>query len=343
MRYHITPAGNVAECKARKGRCPFGSDEEHFNSKGEAATAYENRNSEQTVPESITPSDRMLRNSTHEAGYAARSYLRLLNHQDYGQAKALFGKVKDPSVIEAVKEIHRAGEALDSLQEQLTNSQNRVANARTDEQREGYRRNERTLAGRLTAVSKEYDDAKVAIDLLKKKYAGELEIHKRSLRKLERTAAADAPIDRPAGIEKRIQAVAEKMRNITRISQVSKMLGRGGDLDRVEQAASMYGKPEYHEAALKLRDSQAEYDALSDEQIKLQNELEVSTNVAVKRALSSNLNSVSIRMNKLIPTIRANAPKVALFKDEIRDRALYESDLERELGALRRIEEKTRN
>jgi len=40
--YHINPkTGNPGICHAEKGRCPFGSSEEHYESKSEARAAYE--------------------------------------------------------------------------------------------------------------------------------------------------------------------------------------------------------------------------------------------------------------------------------------------------------------
>ncbi len=40
-RFHINSNGDVGNCKAEKGFCPFGSEAEHFNSKQQARETYE--------------------------------------------------------------------------------------------------------------------------------------------------------------------------------------------------------------------------------------------------------------------------------------------------------------
>lgn len=44
-KFHIGRSGKPAQCNAKKGNCPFGSDEEHYTSRQEAQTALENKNS----------------------------------------------------------------------------------------------------------------------------------------------------------------------------------------------------------------------------------------------------------------------------------------------------------
>ena len=49
-KYHINPeTGNPNKCYAKQGRCPFGSDENHFPTKAEARSAYEGKMAEQAV------------------------------------------------------------------------------------------------------------------------------------------------------------------------------------------------------------------------------------------------------------------------------------------------------
>jgi len=344
MSYHITPEGNAAQCKARKGNCPFAKEDEHFATKKEAVQAYEAQRSGDVLTPTVKPlSTRMLLNSGHEVGYAARSYFRLLNHQNYAQAKGLYGKVKDGAVIDAVKEIHRASIALNDLEEQLTNAQARVNTARTEAQAQGYVRAADTIAKKLTAAAQEFDEAEETIDRLKKKYAGDLAIHKNSLNKLERMANGDFPVERPAGIEKRISALVETRKGIKPIEPVSTILGRGGDMDRVVAAAEKYGKPEYVESATLLRDALAEKAALEEERARLERAVNFNTNEVVRRTIQDELEKNAYSISRTVPTIRANEPRVAQFKDEIRDRSLYEADVTRELNSLIKIEQKTRN
>lgn len=50
MSYHIIPkTGNVRVCQAKKGRCPFGTSEEHYNSRAAAQSAFEKKMSAKSV------------------------------------------------------------------------------------------------------------------------------------------------------------------------------------------------------------------------------------------------------------------------------------------------------
>lgn len=42
-KYHINNSGDVGECSARAGNCPFGGADEHYTSAEAARTAYESR------------------------------------------------------------------------------------------------------------------------------------------------------------------------------------------------------------------------------------------------------------------------------------------------------------
>jgi hypothetical protein len=39
-KYHINDSGNPGLCRAKKGRCPFGADDEHYSNRIEAMQAY---------------------------------------------------------------------------------------------------------------------------------------------------------------------------------------------------------------------------------------------------------------------------------------------------------------
>ena len=98
--YHINPeTGNPNLCRAEKGKCPFGSPEEHFPTKGEALLAYENRmalKDEHNKPlrKGGVKVD-LLRNSSHETGYQARKYLLLWNHPEPELLTRYRGKVQE--------------------------------------------------------------------------------------------------------------------------------------------------------------------------------------------------------------------------------------------------------
>lgn len=51
-KYHVNDAGDPGDCNANR-KCPFGSDEEHYSSMGEARSAYEEKMSKagSTLPE----------------------------------------------------------------------------------------------------------------------------------------------------------------------------------------------------------------------------------------------------------------------------------------------------
>lgn len=48
-KFHIGRSGKPAQCRAKKGNCPFGSDAEHYGSRQEAQKALENKNSSITL------------------------------------------------------------------------------------------------------------------------------------------------------------------------------------------------------------------------------------------------------------------------------------------------------
>jgi hypothetical protein len=342
MSYHITPQGNAAKCAATQGRCPFGGVDDHFNTKREAVEAFEAQNSGQNLPQTVkTVSPTLLKNSTYEAGFGARSYFRLLNHQDYEQAKNLYGKVKDAEVIEAVKEIHRASIAILDMEEQLNKAQERLGRAQTAQQRAGYIRNADSVAAKLTQATADFDAAEVRIDGLKKKYAKELAVHNNSLKALERLAESKRPITRPEGIERRIEDLKNVHRGITSVRPVADILGRG-NLDRTVEAAKAYGNKYYLDAASDLRDATVEKESLMEKRERLQHILNIAENAKVKETVNEEIGKNDYAVSRLVPTIRAAEPRVALFKDEIRDRTRHEEDVTRELNALIKIEARTR-
>lgn len=345
MSYHISDKGTVAVCKAVKGNCPFGGAtgaENHFETKGEALKAFEASQADSTLP--VKPvSTRMLKNSSYEVGFGARSYLRLLNHQDYDQAKSLYGKVKDAEVIETVKEIHRASIAILDLEEQLTKAQNRLSGAQTQQQRAGYIRNADDVARKLTQAVADFDGAEKKIDVLKAKYAKELGIHNNSLKALERLADSDKPTTRPEGIERRIAELKKVHKEIKTIKPVTDKLGRG-NLEKTVDAAEAYGNPQYIESATQLRNATIEKEVLEEKRARLQHILRLASNEneTIKNTITGELDKNEYAINRLVPTIRAAEPRVALFKDEIRDRGIQEEHITRELNALIKIEARTR-
>jgi hypothetical protein len=342
MSYHITPKGDAAQCKAKQGGCPFGTADDHYKTKREAVAAYEAKNSGQTIPQEPKPvSASLLKNSTYEAGFGARSYFRLLNHQDYSQAKNLYGKVKDPEVIDAVKESHRAATAILTLEEQYGYAKERLDNAKTAPQHAGYLRNFDAVAVKLTQANADFDEAEARIDSLKKKYAKELAIHNNSLKALERLADSAKPLVRPAGIERRIEELRKLRSETSSIQPVANKLGRGS-MDETVEASKAYGNSYYSEAASALRDATVEKEVLEGKKSRLQYILSIAQNLKVKETVEAEIEKNDYAVSRLVPTIRASEPRVALFKAEIRDRTLYESDVNRELNALVRIEAKTR-
>lgn len=343
MTFHITPAGNAAQCKARKGNCPFGGESEHFTTKEEAVQAYETRNANATIPSQAKPvSTSLLQNSSFEVGYGARAYFRLLNHQDYTQAKALHGKVKDQNVIDAVKDIHRAESQVTTLEEQREKTLKRLDSAKTVNQKEGYKKAVTDIEVKLTKALSDYDDAKVVVDKLKAKYAKELAIHNNSLKALERLANSKKPIDRPVGIEGRIENLKETLTNVKPIQPISKIMDDGQDSNKIAAAAEAYGVPHYAESARRLRDAIHEEEELLKKRVNLE-ELEAqATTPRLKKAVEEDLAAIDKSIHHLQPTIKAEEPRVALFKDEIRDRQLHENAIRRELNALLKIELRTR-
>jgi hypothetical protein len=53
--YHISPTtGNPNQCSAKAGNCPFGADQEHFETKAEAREAFEKSHEKNSLPEATT-------------------------------------------------------------------------------------------------------------------------------------------------------------------------------------------------------------------------------------------------------------------------------------------------
>lgn len=418
MRYHITAKGNPGQCRAKAGNCPLSSDDHHFDSKEEAAAAFEAANKESThnpglsskvvkepvafknlananvkaaaaqvladggrwvgddsgtmhledsegrvklsvnsddsngptsirlternfaTPEIAKLSTTMLFHAAQEEGYAARSYLRLLNHQNYDQVKGLYGKVKDSEVIEAVKESHRAASALIDLETQLNKAQGRQNSAPTFNQRAGYTRAADAVAVKLTQAAKEFDTAEIEINRLKAKYAKQLGVHNNSLKALEKLADSDKKFERPKGIERRINELRTAKQGIKPIALVATKLGSGNP-DQTSDAAQAYGNPYYTEAAENLRVALVKRDVLESDMSRLEGTA-THPNKAVRETALSEIDKGQFALVGLHSTIKANEPRVALFKDEIRDRAKHEDSINRELSALTKIEAKTR-
>lgn len=342
MTYHITPKGDAAQCKATKGRCPFGEESEHFGSQAAAVKAFEAKNSGETIPQTIRPvSPTMLINASYETGFAARSYFRLLNHQNYDQAKELYGKVKDQEVIDAVKESHRAAQSMVDLEYQQKKNYSRLRDSQTLDQRRGYIETADRVTMRLTQASADLDASTVKIDALKAKYAKELAIHNNSLKAMERLAASDKPIARPGGIERRIAELRVTKKALKPIAPITKILGDGNP-DQTAEAARAYGKPYYTQSAENLRVASVEKEVLEGERARLDKLSQGTANAAVKATVVAEVAKADYKLVGLVSTIRANQPRVALFRDEVRDRALHESDMSRELAALIKIETRTR-
>lgn len=52
-KFHINNAGEAGSCRAEKGGCPFGSDDQHYPTAAEASQAYENKMADHVVPEPV--------------------------------------------------------------------------------------------------------------------------------------------------------------------------------------------------------------------------------------------------------------------------------------------------
>lgn len=50
-KFHINSSGEAGNCRAEKGGCPFGDDDQHYASAEEASKAYESKMADQVVPE----------------------------------------------------------------------------------------------------------------------------------------------------------------------------------------------------------------------------------------------------------------------------------------------------
>jgi hypothetical protein len=52
-KFHINNSGESGNCRAEKGGCPFGGEEQHYSSAAEAGKAYESKMADQVVPEPV--------------------------------------------------------------------------------------------------------------------------------------------------------------------------------------------------------------------------------------------------------------------------------------------------
>lgn len=52
-KFHINSSGESGNCRAEKGGCPFGDDDQHYATAAEASAAYESKMADQVVPEPI--------------------------------------------------------------------------------------------------------------------------------------------------------------------------------------------------------------------------------------------------------------------------------------------------
>lgn len=302
----------------------------HINSEG-------NVNTESSVQHVKPVSTSLLRNSSYESGYAARAYLRLLNHQDYRQAKDLYGKVKDPEVIEAVKEAHRAETRLVALEQALDKVDRLIENSKTDEQRAGNEAIYNTTAQSLRVAGEEFDERIKAIDTLKAKYAKQLAIHNRSLTSLERLANSGATLTAPKGIDGRIAALRKKRSETRSIKEISDILGKDADIDRVIVAAEAYGKPQYVASAMRYRELEVEHAILKERAEKLYEMKALAPTRKIALAISEEQRDTKTKLLKITPKLKTEERRVQLFKDEVRDLQKSESDVDRELAALVKI------
>lgn len=55
-QFHVNPAGEPGPCSAEVS-CPFGSNDEHFNTKEEARDFYEKQNAEKVLPQTMSKSE----------------------------------------------------------------------------------------------------------------------------------------------------------------------------------------------------------------------------------------------------------------------------------------------
>lgn len=52
-KFHINSSGEAGNCRAEKGGCPFGGDDQHYATAAEASKAYESKMADQVVPEPV--------------------------------------------------------------------------------------------------------------------------------------------------------------------------------------------------------------------------------------------------------------------------------------------------
>jgi hypothetical protein len=52
-KFHINSSGEPGNCRAEKGGCPFGGEEQHYSSAAEAGKAYESKMADQVIPEPV--------------------------------------------------------------------------------------------------------------------------------------------------------------------------------------------------------------------------------------------------------------------------------------------------
>jgi hypothetical protein len=111
-KFHIKPDGTPALCKATKGKCPYGGEESHYNSKEEAYEAFQNKmeNKEIVKPENQVYLDKLQGWSAYTEDLVNKEMISPLSglNQIIGYSRALVdaGLLSDEQALQNARDFN---------------------------------------------------------------------------------------------------------------------------------------------------------------------------------------------------------------------------------------------
>lgn len=274
----------------------------------------------------------LLQQGSYEKGRSARKYFLLLNHRDPEMVAALDGKVEDQQVIDTVKKANEAEKVLHMKKKQLDRAIEARDNAKTDAQRAGYIRVVETKSAEFNAAQRDFEQMKYELDQHMKRYAKQYVLHYRSLDSLERIVANGARSN-PPGLRKRIAYLEDLQRTNASIKPVDEELS-SGDPQRILKAARMVGDKGYIRNAKDFADASARIEQIEKREHEIR-KLTETESPRIKEAAHEDLLDLQFAKQEAINTRDSANEKLALFRDDIRDRLFMETALDREITALK--------
>lgn len=166
-KFHINKKGVPAVCRAKKGNCPFGGENEHYNTKEEAEIAAQEKNSkENSLLPGIEESNQSEVYKNLESVVSQGNFKYVESQMTYHKAEDVYGAYKK------VKEIRDRGDirkTIDNLGKDLLKNQDEYNERINEIQQELYRNTRHPITVELTKLEKEQLDLQMTIDAAEEK------------------------------------------------------------------------------------------------------------------------------------------------------------------------------